>query len=135
MVILLISHGNLSLEFANSAEMIIGEIKDVYTMGLQPGEPLTDFRAAVKSFFIEHENNGEDIIVLSDILCGTPFNVVTDLSREHTIQHISGMNLATVLETVNCMGETAEKAKEIVLSSANGSIVDVNLLIEKSKAN
>lgn len=91
--IVIATHGLSSVELLKSAEMIAGKQKDVETVTFEEGEGLEElannYTCALKKLI--HTDN---IIILVDLLGGSPFNVAADQNCEV----ITGVNIPMLLE-------------------------------------
>lgn len=131
--ILLVSHGNLAAAMLESAEMIVGKQPDVYVFGFQPTEaPETLFERLEEALNTLHP---QDVLLLSDIRSGTPFNVAGSLMQTYGFRHISGVNLAMLIEALTQRYELGmdELCAELMETSAL-TILDVNRLMEEEEA-
>lgn len=93
----LLSHGEFSEYLCKSAELIIGEIKDVYTFSLKKDMSISDLILIVENKL--KEVNGQSVL-LTDMFGGTPNNVAMYLKQKYKCEVISGMNLPLLLELV-----------------------------------
>lgn len=126
--LLLISHGKLAEAMLESAEMIIGPQKDVQTLCLNPEETPEDFREKIAHILEPWKD--ENVMVLSDIRSGTPFNAAASLMQSFDFRHISGINLGMLIEVlIDREVMTAEEAGNTLMDLAGQSILDVNTLL------
>lgn len=96
--ILIVSHGELANGLLDAAKLIVGEIPKITALGLMPGEDPEGFR---ERLYAEIEAEPEQgVLVLADILCGTPFNSMIGKLREPGIEMVIGVNLPMLLETI-----------------------------------
>lgn len=98
--IILISHGELSLGFLNAAELIAGKHSFIDTYSLYSNTDLVEFETSIYENIKNSNDNGECVVVLSDLMYGTPFNILARLSQRCTFKHLTGMNLAVLLELI-----------------------------------
>ena len=94
--ILLLSHGPLSEGIAGSLMMITGKAENVSYLGLTPGTTSETFTEKIE-LEISKLDNGQGVLVITDILGGSPFNAACQLTRTHDIEVITGLNLPMVL--------------------------------------
>lgn len=94
--IILASHGELSKGIYNTAQMIIGEFdKPVEVISLYPGENPIDYANELK----ERITNSEDSwVIICDILGGSVYTALSQLTSVGDVTIFSGMNLNLVLE-------------------------------------
>ncbi|MCE5188532.1 MAG: PTS sugar transporter subunit IIA [Eubacteriales bacterium] len=128
--LLLVSHGGLAQAMLESAEMICGPQEDVRALGLFPGDSPDALRESVTE--ILDRWNGQDVLVLTDIRSGTPFNTMASLMQTYPFRHISGVNLALLIEALmdrDCM--SADEVAGELMAVSGQTILDVNLLLEQ----
>lgn len=70
----LISHEDVSESLLRSAELILGNQKNVYTYSLKRGEDIEIFGEKINEKIEELKN--EKILILTDMFGGTPSNVI-----------------------------------------------------------
>lgn len=129
--VIVISHGDFSKAIVETAEMIIGKQEGVETFGLYPGDSVDLFRERVIAE-IEARLCQNDVMVVTDMQSGSPFNVAVAAMEEHRLRHFTGMNLPMLLEIFSdrVFSSLEEVSKELA-EKAKDSILDVNKLLEK----
>jgi len=129
--ILLVSHGDLAEAMLKSAEMICGTQEDVVAIGLQPEQSPEELEQVIADTCSRWSQ--DDVMVFTDLFSGTPCNVVARVLKEKGFQHISGVNLALLVEALMCRDSMSalDTAAELI-SIADTTIVDVNLLLQGS---
>ena len=123
--VMLVSHGELSKAILASAEMICGSQPDAVTHCLYEEDGPESLRERIVATLDSWE--GEDILVLTDIRSGTPFNVLCSLMEHRKFRHISGMNLAMVIEALlSSEFATSDEIAADLKAGFPDSILDVN---------
>lgn len=118
-VILLGTHGRFGEELIRSAELIVGEMKNVRSFSLLPGMSLEDYLPPVAE---ELEKLPEGTICLVDLFGGTPSNTFCALSRKYGNVVVTGLNLAMLIEVyMNKDMLSAEELSELALSTLQES--------------
>lgn len=132
MRIILISHGELSRGALQAAEMIIGECGFMSAVGLDPEDDLESMAAKIEEEIVKNNAEEEEIIVLSDLFFGSPFNSVVPLMSRYKLYHVTGMNLGMIIEAANMIqnGEEAKAVAAACLESGKEGILDVNAFLE-----
>ncbi|AJH01656.1 PTS mannose transporter subunit IIAB [Clostridium beijerinckii] len=126
--ILIVTHGKFSEEILKSAELIVGKQDKILTLGLHHGDSVEVLGDKVKES-IKLLEDGQGVLVLVDLLGGSPYNVVALNSNKISdvkFKCITGVNLPMLLEaitmreayeleelTVNCMEAGATGVKEL----------------------
>lgn len=131
MKVIVVSHGGFSKGVVDSVQMLTGEQKDFIAYSLLPEQTVTDLTEQLREE-LEKTPEGEEVIFLTDIFHGSPFNAVVSLMKDYKFSHITGINIpitvALMLERYE--NKTAEEICETVLEDAPETILNVNKLFE-----
>jgi len=95
--IIFVSHGSFSEAICKSAELILGPQEDIQYFGLFPTDNPDELREKIRAGIESAQKNGE-VLVLTDMFSGTPFNVTASLMGDYPFQHLSGVNFAAFIE-------------------------------------
>ena len=100
--LLIVSHGNLAKEMADTAKMIMGEFSGVDVLGLQADEHIETFYEKIKS---QCEQHSAGLLILTDLAGGSPFIQASRCYYENhdkkDVEVVAGMNLAMVIECIS----------------------------------
>ncbi len=111
-MLILMTHGNFAEGILHSAQMIIGEIKNTYTICVQP-EMSPEAVEEQFNTIASAAQDGENIVVMVDIISGTPCNVALRNSKKYkNYTIVSGLNLALLIQYA--LDETSEKISDRV---------------------
>lgn len=129
--IILVSHGDYAKAMLKSAEMIVGEQQGVHVFGLHLGDSVDELREKLAQTIEKVQESGE-VLVLTDMFSGSPFNVTFSLMEHYSFQHLTGINLPMLLEILTSRHSgTAKELCQEVLEKGIASIRDVNQIIEE----
>ena len=102
--------------------MICGPIADVAAAGLDPTESPDHYTDALRAAIGRDHRR---VLVLCDLLGGTPFNVASAIARRSPrIVSISGVNLAMAVEAALADGDLDEALIERLLEVGRSGIVE-----------
>lgn len=115
--ILIVTHGDFSKGLLQAAEAIVGHQELAAAVSVSPGEPVASVRERFQSILEDLHSKGGPILVLADMVGGTPCNVVLPLLKEKKAALITGVNLYMLLTAFTHrktlpLEELAEKALE-----------------------
>ena len=111
-----------------SAEMIAKQGKDVMTVCCQDQCP-EDLRTVIVNYLDQWAN--AEILVFTDLISGTPFNVVGSLMRGYGIRHISGVNLGLLLEALLLRDSfSLNELSKHLIDVFPETVIDVNALMK-----
>lgn len=72
---------------------------------------------------------------MTELKQGSPFNAVVDLTRDYDLYHITGINLAALMNAImerDDEGVTLEALCETVLEESKNTMLDVRKLLAES---
>ncbi len=96
--IVLVSHGDLGDALIQATEMITGPIEHLFSVPLLPDESPEGFEKKLATTLREIE--GQEMLVLIDLLGGTPYNVAARYVLKGNVECVTGVNLPMLLELV-----------------------------------
>lgn len=102
--IIVFSHGTLAESLLNTSKLILGEQEDVEAYCVEPGCNLEELRDKVRMSVQRSNQLKQQVLVLTDLMYGTPFNIMIQMEEEGSFRHITGMNLPLLLEAINRRG-------------------------------
>jgi PTS system mannose-specific IIA component len=94
---LVITHQRLAEEFIATAELIVGKIENCVGLSLDPDLPVDDLRRQIDEA-MDRVNDGDGVIVLTDMFGGTPSNLSLSFLNEEGIEVVTGVNLPMLLK-------------------------------------
>lgn len=126
--IVLVSHGDMAQGVKDTLEMLIGKQETVHTVSLRAdGDNIQfekDFTKKMKALY------EEEIIIIADLLGGTPCNVaVKNYLTNEKVMIVAGMSLPLVIEAA--MNPSAS-IKELVQVGSAGA-VDVKVQLKRAE--
>lgn len=131
--IVLASHGEQSKGMLNTVQMLLGEQENIVAYSLYPEQPVTDLEEKLRA---EVEQYGaENIIFMTELKQGSPFNAVVSLTRDYDLYHITGINLAALMTAImerDDEGVTVEALCETIMEDSKNTMLDVRKLLAES---
>ena len=134
--IVLVSHGEQCKGMLNTVQMLLGPQENIAAYCLYPESTVEDYAAQLRK---EVEQYGADnIVFLSELKQGSPFNALVSLTRDYDLHHLTGTNLAMLMTIVmerDDDGATADSVCEAAMETASESIYDVRKLLAQESSN
>ncbi|EOH90829.1 PTS sugar transporter subunit IIA [Enterococcus pallens] len=131
--VVLMSHGYYAQEALKSAEMIIGELENVATISVTPEKDL-DAVVSETQKALEMVDDSNGVLLLSDILGGTPSNVAgTIVMTKENVLGITGFNLPMLLELFVNRQKNLEEIREILCQSHQNSFNVLNDILSRKE--
>ena len=131
--LVLATHGSLGEALIASMDLILGEQPQVEPLSLQVEDEIEEATKGLKEA-VEKVDSGEGVLILTDMLGGTPSNLSLSLLSRPGIEVISGVNLPMLLKATQArqqhdLKETASRVKD----HARGSIILASEVLEEGK--
>jgi mannose/fructose/sorbose-specific phosphotransferase system IIA component len=131
--IVLAAHGPLPAALLASAGMILGDLPQVATVSLLPGDSLEELVERLR-IAANDVNTDDGVLILLDMFGGTPANASTLLTRQMKGVHaVTGVNLPMLLEALmERMGmDKVETLAGTASSAGHTGIVDIVQAFQK----
>ncbi|MEA4811573.1 MAG: hypothetical protein VB108_03265 [Anaerolineaceae bacterium] len=112
--IIVFTHGELSESLKKTAELISGPNDNIEYYGIPLGCDTRTVLTKVSASINASEKVGMEVLLLTDLFFGTPFNLLMSLVRDHKFGHITGVNLPMLLEATAMQNQNELSLKEVV---------------------
>ncbi|KUO77594.1 MAG: hypothetical protein APF77_03245 [Clostridia bacterium BRH_c25] len=130
--VIIITHGDLAKALKESAELIVGKQKHIQTFCLKHGDSVDELKENINQAVSLCLQEGNEVIALTDMFSGSPFNVTTANMNELGFIHITGINLPILIEIL-LMRQSAgiREISEAAVENGRNSIKLVNDLLRR----
>lgn len=102
------SHGHLAEELVSTAAQIVGQLANVATCSVVPGSSADDVKTQIREA-VGAVDDGDGVIVLADLIGGSPCTQSLSLCRQVHIEVVTGVNLPMLLKA-NALRSAPAKA-------------------------
>ncbi len=89
------THGKLAEEMIRTAEAVVGPLAQVAPVSIVASSP--NVRADLREA-IQRVNGGEGVLLLTDLLGGSPTNLCVSFLTEEQVEVVTGVNLPMLLK-------------------------------------
>ena len=132
--IVLTSHGEMAKGLLQTTTLFFGEQQQITARCLMPNDNPDEFVEVLKKA-IEEVDTGDGVIVMCDMLFGSPCNcmariVGADLDNEN-VQVLCGMNLAMVLQML-ATREAQKVSPEELIEAGHQGIADLKATLKSA---
>ena len=132
--LVLVSHGDMAESMIRSAAMLTPDVTQTASVSLWPEDNPDDFQKKIEEK-IREVDTGSGVVILADMLGGTPCNRAMYSVGEKT-RMLAGMSLPMLLSLLYSR-DGEDDIIELVktaMEDAGTNLVDVNELMEKGDA-
>lgn len=95
--LVIVTHGRLAEEFINAMTHVLGKQEAVAAVCVGPQDDMTKCRESIISA-IKSVERGDGVVVLTDLMGGTPSNLAISVMQETRAEVITGVNLPLLIE-------------------------------------
>ena len=101
---ILVTHGQLAVEFVNAMEHVVGSQDDIATVCIGPQDDMEARRKEIARA-IETVDSGNGAVILTDLFGGTPSNLAISLLQPGRTEVIAGINLPMLIRLAGARKE------------------------------
>ena len=94
--LVLVTHGQLAVEFVRAMEHVVGPQDAIETVCIGPDDDMEVRRNDIAEA-IEKVDQGDGVIILTDLFGGTPSNLAISLMDGGDVEVIAGINLPMLI--------------------------------------
>jgi len=94
--ILIVSHGKLADALISSVQFLVGRLRKISGVSILPGDRGKEVRNRIQRKMAEVDE-GDGVLILTDLLGGTPTNLSHDLLKNKNVAVVTGVNMPMVL--------------------------------------
>ncbi|HEM5273512.1 TPA: PTS sugar transporter subunit IIA [Streptococcus suis] len=129
--VIVVAHGQFASGILTSLKLIAGEVENIEAIDFSEGMSAQELKARIKSAILGER----EVLILTDLLGGTPFKVSVELATERKEQNVvvlSGLNLAMILEAnfSRLTDDLEQLVGKLITTSKDGIVDSVSLLAE-----
>jgi len=95
--LVLVTHGRLAVELVSALEHVVGSQENVATVCIGPDDDMEQRRAEIMKS-TKDVDDGDGVIVLTDMFGGTPSNLAISIMDNGKIEVIAGVNLPMLIK-------------------------------------
>ncbi len=100
---ILVTHGRLALELRSALEHVVGPQAQLVTLCIGP-EDGVDLRCNDMRSAVAEVDAGDGVVVLTDMLGGTPSNLACSVLDRRDVEVIAGVNLPLLVKVAKLRG-------------------------------
>lgn len=106
--LVLVTHGNLALEFISAMQHVVGKQENVLPVCIGPEDDMEQRRSEILKK-VGEVDSGQGVVVLTDMFGGTPSNLAISIMDRANVEIIAGMNLPMLIKLASLRKEKSLK--------------------------
>ncbi|MAA99250.1 MAG: PTS fructose transporter subunit IIA [Stappia sp.] len=104
--LVLVTHGRLAEEFKSALEHVVGPQDRIATICIGPDDDMEQRRQDILAA-VEAVNDGQGVVLLTDMFGGTPSNLAISVMDGTQIEVIAGVNLPMLIKLASVRADAA----------------------------
>ncbi len=130
--VVLVTHGAIAREMLAAARSIVGDIEAMEAVSTETGEP-EEIRRRIQAA-IEQTEQGEGVLLVTDMFGGTPANLALSFLNEKRIEVVTGVNLPMLLKLASARdGRTLPDLAAFIREYGQKNITVASALLQEPK--
>ena len=122
--LVLVTHGNLALEFISAMQHVVGKQEQVEAVCIGPEDDMESRRNEIIQKVADN-NTGEGVLLLTDMFGGTPSNLAISVMDKAKVEVIAGVNLPMLIKLATARKENDMKTCVIQAQEAGKKYITV----------
>ena len=106
--LVLVTHGNLALEFISAMQHVVGKQEKVEAVCIGPEDDMEMRRQEILDK-VGEADSGAGVVVLTDMFGGTPSNLAISIMDRANVEIIAGVNLPMLIKIASLRKEKSLK--------------------------
>ncbi len=95
--VVIVTHYSLSQEFLRSLRLIVPGAPEFHAVSIEPKQAVDEMRANIAQA-LKAADQGEGVLVLTDMFGGTPSNISLSFLSEQRVEVVTGLNLPMLIK-------------------------------------
>jgi PTS system mannose-specific IIA component len=121
--ILIVSYGRLAEALISSVQYLFGDLKKIRAVSIRPKDNEEEIKDRIQKSMAEL-NDGNGIVILTDILGGTPTNLSLSFLDDESVEVITGVNMPMLLTLLSYRtGRSLTEIGRLAKKSGRRSII------------
>ena len=114
--VVIVAHGGFAREMKRIVEHLTGPQPDILCVAIEPNDSIEIKRQELADKVIQ-ANQGEGVIIATDMYGGTPSNLALSLMTQGNIEVISGINIPAMVKLVRERHRAVSEAAHIAIEA------------------
>lgn len=94
--ILIVSHGRLAEALISSVQFLVGNLQKIRGISIWPKDKGKEVRDQIQRE-IKEVDDGDGVVILTDVMGGTPTNLSLSFLKEEKVEVVTGVNMPMLL--------------------------------------
>ena len=121
--ILVVSHGGFAESLISAAQVIVGRLHRVKGISIRPKDRKEEVKDRIRKRIAE-VNDGDGVVILTDVMGGTPTSLSLSFLGEEKVEVVTGVNVPMLLTVSSYRkGKSLDEISRLIKKSGRRSII------------
>ena len=121
--ILVVSHGRLASALISSVQSLVGNLEKIREVSIWSKDREEEVKGLIRKKIAEVDD-GDGVVILTDILGGTPTNISLSFLKNEKVEVVTGVNVPMLVTLSSCRkGRSLREIGKMVKKSGRRSII------------
>jgi len=121
--VLVVSHGRLAEALISAAQFLVGSLQKVRGVSIWPKDRESEIKNRIQQKIAEVDD-GDGVVILTDILGGTPTNLSLSFLKDEKVEVVTGVNIPMLLTLSSYRkGRSLREIGQLLKKSGRRSII------------
>jgi PTS system mannose-specific IIA component len=121
--IIVVSHGRFADALISSVQSLVGKLEKTRSVSIWPKDKKEAVEDRIQEKMTEVDD-GDGVVILTDILGGTPTNVSLSLLKDEKVEVVTGVNMPMLMTLFSYRrGKSLREISKLVKKSGRRSII------------
>lgn len=121
--ILIVSHGRLADALISSVQSLVGNLEKIKGVPIWPNDREDEVKHRIQMEMVEVDD-GDGVVILTDILGGTPTNLSLSFLEDEKVEVVTGVNIPMLLTLASYRkGRSLREIGSLVKKSGRRGII------------
>lgn len=131
--ILIVSHGKLAEALISSVQFLVGNLQKIGGVSIWPKDKEKEVKERIRQK-IGEVNDGDGVVILTDVLGGTPTSLSLPFLERERVEVVTGVNIPMLLTLSSYRkGKSLEEISKLAKKSGRRSITLVKKVLGLKK--
>ena len=131
--VLIVSHGGFAEALISSLQLLVGKQQKIRGVSIWPKDQEKEIKDRIRQE-IEKVNDGDGVVILTDVLGGTATNLSLSFLENEKIELVTGVNMPMLLTLSSYRkGRSLREIGKLVKKSGRRSIILAKQLLESKR--
>ena len=133
--ILIVSHGRLAEALISSVQFLVGSLQKIKGVSIWPKDKEKEVKDRIQKE-IEEVDDGDGVVILTDVLGGTPTNLSISFLENEKVEVVTGVNMPMLLTLSSYRkGRSLREIGKLVKKSGRRSIILAREILGRRRGN